>query len=142
MRTDYEERVKVLAAILPACAWVALAFVGAAHGSDARGRDETAPASATAQTYCADLQQKIRAQTFKFSGWRCKQGPVMHGLNTILGWVTMTGTDGKARVELIWLVEMQPVEEAQVIDARGVPHYGYEPSYVRAAYRRGPDLSA
>jgi hypothetical protein len=143
MRTVYGDRVKLFAATLPACAWFALAFVAVAHGSDTRGRDTTASASATVQTYCADLQDKISADTFQFSGWHCKQGPVMRGLPTILSWVTMTRADGRQNVELIWLVQMQPVEEAQVIDARGVPYYGYEPSYVKAAFRaRTARLSA
>jgi hypothetical protein len=141
MRTGYGERVKVLVAIF---AWVSLVLVATAHGSDARGREATSPASATAAAYCAELQDAIRADTFQFSGWRCKQGPQMRGLQTILGWVTMTRKDGRQNVELIWLVEMHPVEEAQVIDARGVPYYGFEPSYVRAAFRTrtGVPLSA
>jgi hypothetical protein len=135
MRAGHGARFKVFAAIPPVCAWIALAFAAAAHGSDARGGAVAGPASTGAQDYCADLQEGINAERFRFSGWRCKQGPAVRGLETILGWVTMTESGGKAHVELVWVVETEPVEDAQVIDARNVPRYGYVPGDVRAAFR-------
>jgi hypothetical protein len=124
-----------LAATLPVCAAGTLAFAALAQGSNARSIGATGLASATAQSFCAGLEQGISADMFRFSGWRCRQGPAVRGHETILGWVTMTKTGGSAHVELVWLVETQPVLDAQVIDARNVPRYGYEPSDVRAAFR-------
>jgi hypothetical protein len=126
---------KVFAPMLTVFAFGALGVAGVAYGSNAGGSDATGSASTTAQIYCAALQQGISARTFQFSGWRCKQGPSVRGHQTILGWVTMTATDGSAHVELVWLVETQPARDAQVIDARNVPFYGYEPSDVRDAFR-------
>lgn len=139
-----ENRAKIYATVLPICAWSAVAFVTIANASDARSGKASAPASSSAQAYCAELQQGISAQTFQFSGWRCKQGPAMRGLETILGWVTMTQSSGTTHVELVWVVETQPVQDAQVIDARKVPSYGYEPSDVTEAFRTptGPRPSA
>jgi hypothetical protein len=123
---------------------VALAFAATADGSNAHSGAATSPASTGAQLYCADLQQVTSVQGFQLSGWRCKQGPLMRGYETILGWVTMADTRGKAHVELVWLVEMRPARDAPVIDARKVPYYGYEPTDVRAAFRTpaGDHLSA
>jgi hypothetical protein len=116
-------------------AWIALAFVAVAHGSTARTGDATGPASITAQSFCAELQQGINAETFRFSGWRCSQGPAMRGFETILAWVKMTKRHGEAHIELLWVAETEPVQSAQVIDARKVPGYGYQPSDVREAFR-------
>jgi hypothetical protein len=130
---------KILAATLPVCACVGLAFAVTAPVSDASSGDATGPASTSAQTYCAELQQGIGSQTFRFSGWRCKQGPGLRGHQTILGWVKMTEPGGKSHVELLWVAETEPARDAQVIDARKVPRYGYEPTDVRAAFRNSAE---
>ena len=90
---------------------------------------------ASAASFCADLQEEIRSQSIRFSGWRCKPGPNIRGNETILAWVKLTNVGGRANLELIWLAKMQPVADALVIDAVIVPGYGYEPSNVRRAFR-------
>ena len=126
---------KVFAAMLPVCAWLALALVALAHGSSAGSGEGMHSVLSSVGTYCAHLEQRISAERFHFSGWRCSQGPTMRGYETILAWVKLTRPDGAAHVELIWLVETEPVENAQVIDAMIVPGYGYQPSDVREAFK-------
>jgi hypothetical protein len=94
-----------------------------------------ARASTSAESFCADLQRDITAQRTRFSGWRCKPGPTIHDHQTILAWVKLTQFGGEAHLELIWLARTWPVVDAQLIDALIVPHYGYEPSNVRQAFR-------
>jgi hypothetical protein len=94
-----------------------------------------ARASADAASFCADLQTEITAQRTRFSGWRCKPGPTIRGHETILAWVTLTQSGGKAHLALIWLAKTKPVVNALLIDALIVPHYGYLPSNVQQAFR-------
>ena len=113
--------------------YVCLATAVVAHGSERR--IAVARASTTTDTFCADLQTDISAARFHFSAWRCKPGPNIRGQQTILAWVKLTRSGGDAHLELIWLAKTEPVLDAQVIDAAIVPHYGYEPSDVRRAFR-------
>jgi hypothetical protein len=114
---------------------VCLAGAVVAQGSDGRTAIPMARASADAASFCADLQTQITADRTRFSGWRCKPGPTMRGHETILAWVTLTQFGGKAHLALIWLAKTKPVVDALLIDALIVPHYGYEPSNVRQAFR-------
>jgi hypothetical protein len=122
-----------IGAALAAC--VCLATAVAAHATEGRSAVGMARASTSAESFCAELQNGIRAQRFRFSGWRCESGPTIRGHQTILAWVKMTQFGGKGHLELIWLAETEPVREAQVIDAADVPRYGYEPSDVQQAFR-------
>ena len=97
--------------------YVCLATAGVARGSEGRSAVAVVRASTSAESFCADLQNGISAQGFRFSGWLCKPGPNIRGHRTILAWVKLTRFDGKAHLELIWLAETQPVLDAQVIDA-------------------------
>lgn len=115
--------------------YVCLASAVVAQGSEGRTANVTARASTSAASFCADLQEEIRSQSIRFSGWRCKPGPNIRGNETILAWVKLTNVGGRANLELIWLAKMQPVADALVIDAVIVPGYGYEPSNVRRAFR-------
>jgi hypothetical protein len=120
---------------LAVATYICLAIAVAAQGSEGRAAGATAAASASAESFCADLQREIWSDSVRFSGWRCKPGPTIRGNETILAWVKLTNPDGKANLQLIWLAKWQPVVDAPVIDALIVPHYGYEPSNVRQAFR-------
>ena len=119
--------------------YVCLATAGVARGSEGRSAVAVVRASTSAESFCADLQNGISAQRFRFSGWLCKPGPNIRGHRTILAWVKLIRFDGKAHLELIWLAETHPVLDAQVIDAAIVPHYGYEPNDVQQAFRIASD---
>jgi hypothetical protein len=84
-----------------------------------------ARASASAESFCADLQTEISAQRTRFFGWRCKPGPTIRGHETVLAWVTLTEFGGKPHLALIWLGKTRPVVDALLIDALIVPRYGY-----------------
>jgi hypothetical protein len=124
-----------LAAVLATAACLATAVV--AQGAEGRTAIVTARASTSAEAFCADLQNEIAAQSIRFSGWRCNPGPTVRGKETVLAWVQATKRGGRANLELIWLAKMEPVADAPVIDILIVPHYGYEPSNVRRAFRIG-----
>jgi hypothetical protein len=134
-RRVIENRFTVSAATLAVCAWAALALVSMAQGSNAHSGNATGPASTTAQTYCAELQHEIGAQGYRFSGWRCNQGPNIRGQQTILAWVKVTRITGTAELKLIWLAESEPARDAPVIDVISAPQYGYEPNNVTKAFR-------
>jgi hypothetical protein len=127
-----------IAAALATC--VCLAGAAVAQGSEGRTAITSARASTIAESFCAELQSQITAERTRFSGWRCKPGPTIRGHETILAWVKLTGFDGEAHLELIWLARTRPVVDAQLIDALIVPHYGYEPSNVQQAFRIAADV--
>ena len=136
---DVEKTLKFLAVALATS--VCLATVGLARGSEGRCAVSMARASTSSESFCADLQNEISAQRFRFSGWRCKPGPNIRGHQTVLAWVKLTRFGGEAHLKLIWLAETQPVLDAQVIDALVVPHYGYEPNDVQQAFRIASDFA-
>jgi hypothetical protein len=130
---DVEKALTFLAVALATS--VCLATAGVARGSEGRSAVTMARASTSSDSFCADLQNEISAQRFRFSGWRCKPGPNIRGHQTLLAWVKLTRFGGEAHLELLWLAETRPVRDALVIDALVVPHYGYEPNNVRQAFR-------
>jgi hypothetical protein len=134
---------KLYPVISSLCACTALSLAAVAHGSNARSRDASGSATASAQTYCTELQGSISAQNLRFSGWRCKQGPTIDGRQTILAWVKLTRLGARTNLALIWLAETEPAVDAPVVDLVDVPHYGYEPSNVKTAFRAaaGPSSS-